>query len=84
MESLITRPATTTHVGLTAEQREAAGVSDSLVRFSVGIEDIADLIADFKQGLAAAEAADAAAGGAVAAVGRAFSGLWGATGTTSS
>ncbi len=51
VESLITRPATTSHSGLTPREREAAGISDGLIRFSVGIEDTDDLLADFSQAL---------------------------------
>ena len=52
VESLVTRPATTSHAGLTPEERARAGVSDALVRVSVGIEAADDLIADFRQALA--------------------------------
>jgi cystathionine gamma-synthase len=45
-------PATTSHVECTAEEREALGIPESLVRYSVGIEDTADLIADLEQALA--------------------------------
>ncbi|MGD1993666.1 MAG: aminotransferase class I/II-fold pyridoxal phosphate-dependent enzyme [Anaerolineae bacterium] len=54
VESLITRPATTSHASLTPAERAAQGVSDSLVRVSVGIEATEDLIADFDQALNAA------------------------------
>src|SRR3954471_20205836 len=50
-ESLITRPAATSHAGLTPEERRAAGIGDGLVRFSVGIEDPEDLIDDLRQAL---------------------------------
>lgn len=69
METLITRPATSTHNGLTPKEREAAGVTDTLIRLSVGIEDEVDLIADFKQALEITE-------GAMEALGRALSGLF--------
>jgi O-succinylhomoserine sulfhydrylase len=46
--SIITHPATTTHGRLTPEQREQAGIRDGLVRISVGIEDIADIIGDLR------------------------------------
>ena len=69
VESLITRPATSTHTGLSPKEREGAGISDTLIRLSVGIEDEADLIADFKQGLAIAE-------GTLGALGRAISGMF--------
>lgn len=51
VESLITRPATTSHAGMTAEQRAAAGIHEGLVRFSVGLEDFEDLRQDFEQAL---------------------------------
>lgn len=46
VESLITHPATMTHAAIPREQREARGVTDGLLRLSVGIEDADDLIAD--------------------------------------
>jgi cystathionine beta-lyase/cystathionine gamma-synthase len=51
VESLIVRPATSTHVGMTPAERAAAGISDALIRVSVGLEDTGDLIADFEAGL---------------------------------
>ncbi|MDX1540829.1 MAG: PLP-dependent transferase, partial [Geminicoccaceae bacterium] len=45
-KSLITHPATTTHQRLTAEQRSALGITDDLLRFSVGLEDPLDLEED--------------------------------------
>lgn len=51
VESLITRPATTSHLGLSKEDRKKIGISDSLVRFSTGIEATEDLIEDFDQAL---------------------------------
>lgn len=51
VESLITRPATTSHLGLSKEDRKKIGISDSLVRFSTGIEATEDLIEDFEQAL---------------------------------
>ena len=51
VETLITRPATTSHAGVPAKERIRMGISDSLVRVSVGIEDAGDLMEDFKQGL---------------------------------
>ncbi len=53
VESLIEHPALMTHGSIPAEQRAAIGISDSLVRLSVGIEDAEDLIADLEQALAA-------------------------------
>ncbi len=52
VESLITRPATTSHSGMSRQDREKAGISDSLIRVSVGIEAAEDLTADFAQALA--------------------------------
>jgi cystathionine beta-lyase/cystathionine gamma-synthase len=51
VESLITRPATTSHAGMTPEQRKAAGISDGLVRLALGIEDPLDLVKDLEQAL---------------------------------
>lgn len=51
VESLITRPVLTSHAGMSPEDRERVGVTDDLVRVSVGIEDADDLIADFAQAL---------------------------------
>jgi len=50
-ETLITRPVTTSHAGLSAKEKERLGISDTLIRLSVGIEATEDLIADFKQAL---------------------------------
>ena len=51
VESLIEHPATMTHASIPAAQRQAIGISDSLVRISAGIEDADDLIADIIQAL---------------------------------
>lgn len=51
VETLITRPATTSHSGLSPEERRRLGISDSLIRVSVGIEATEDLIEDFQQAL---------------------------------
>lgn len=51
--SLVIHPASTTHQQLSAEQQESSGVTAELVRLSVGIEDIADIIADLDQALRA-------------------------------
>ena len=51
VETLITYPATQTHADIPVEIREARGVSDGLLRLSVGIESAEDLIADLKQAL---------------------------------
>jgi cystathionine beta-lyase/cystathionine gamma-synthase len=53
VESLASHSATTTHFALTEEVRQAVGISQGLVRLSVGIEDKDDLIADLEQALAA-------------------------------
>jgi cystathionine gamma-lyase len=57
VESLIETPASMTHARIPAEQRRAAGLADGLVRLSVGIENVDDLIADVEAGLEAARAA---------------------------
>jgi O-acetylhomoserine (thiol)-lyase len=51
-KSLIIHPASTTHRQLTDEQRKAAGAGSDVVRLSVGIEDVEDIIADLEQALA--------------------------------
>lgn len=51
-ETLICHPATTTHASLTAEEQIEMGVSEGLVRVSIGLEDPDDIIADFTQALA--------------------------------
>ncbi|MCC7477209.1 PLP-dependent transferase [bacterium] len=51
IETLISHPASMTHVGLSSEERAQAGVPDGLIRFAVGIEDSADIIADLEQAL---------------------------------
>jgi len=53
VEMLITRPATTSHSGMSPEDRQALGISDSLIRLSVGIEATEDIIEDFDQALKA-------------------------------
>ena len=50
-ETLIQHPASMTHSPYTKEEREAAGITDGLVRLSVGLENVEDIIADLKQGL---------------------------------
>jgi cystathionine beta-lyase/cystathionine gamma-synthase len=50
-ESLVTQPCTTTHHGLPPEERARRGISDAMLRLSVGLEDAADLIADLDQAL---------------------------------
>ena len=51
VESLIEHPAIMTHASIPSEQRERIGISDSLVRLSVGVEDVSDLIADLEKAL---------------------------------
>lgn len=51
VESLVTQPITTTHHGLSPEERAQRGISDGMVRLSVGLEDADDLIADLAQAL---------------------------------
>ncbi len=53
VESLIEHPASMTHASVPAEERRKAGLSDSLIRISVGVEDIADLLEDLNNALAA-------------------------------
>jgi cystathionine beta-lyase/cystathionine gamma-synthase len=53
VESLVGHPATMTHASVPAERRAAIGISDALIRLSVGIEDVDDLIADVQQALGA-------------------------------
>jgi cystathionine gamma-lyase len=53
VESLIEHPAIMTHASVPAEQRQAAGISDTLIRLSVGIEDVEDLMEDLDQALSA-------------------------------
>lgn len=52
VETLVIRPATSSHAGLSAEEREKMGITDDLVRVSVGIEAVEELIEDFQQALA--------------------------------
>jgi cystathionine gamma-synthase len=55
VESLVAHPASMTHAAMDAAARERAGISATLVRLSVGIEDSADLVGDLAQALAAAQ-----------------------------
>jgi cystathionine beta-lyase/cystathionine gamma-synthase len=57
VETLVTHPASMTHGDVPREQRERAGVTDGLVRLSVGLEDPADVIADLAQAIEVAVAA---------------------------
>ena len=51
IKTLITRPAITSHSEMTASERETIGITDKLLRLSVGIEAVEDLIQDFEQAL---------------------------------
>jgi O-acetylhomoserine (thiol)-lyase len=50
-KSLVIHPASTTHSQLTPEQRKSTGTTDDLIRLSVGLEDVTDIIADLEQAL---------------------------------
>ena len=52
-KTTITHPSTTSHGRLSPQERESAGIRDSLIRVAVGLEDVADLQADLARGLAA-------------------------------
>ena len=54
IESLVQHPASMTHASIPADERAAAGLADGLVRLSVGIEDVEDLIEDLEEAFAAA------------------------------
>jgi cystathionine gamma-lyase len=56
VESLIGHPATMTHASIPREERLKAGLADSLIRLSVGIENVEDLIADLDQAISASSA----------------------------
>jgi O-acetylhomoserine (thiol)-lyase len=53
--TLVLHPGSTTHSRLTVEDMKAAGISEDMIRVSVGIEDITDIKADFARGFKAAE-----------------------------
>jgi cystathionine gamma-lyase len=55
VKSLVCHPATMTHASIPPERRRAAGLPDGLVRLSVGIEDVRDLVEDLDAGLTALE-----------------------------
>ncbi|TLX23191.1 O-succinylhomoserine (thiol)-lyase [Thermomonas fusca] len=59
VESLVAHPATMTHAAMSAEARAAAGIGDGLLRLSVGIEHVDDLLADLSDALVRAQAAGA-------------------------
>jgi cystathionine gamma-synthase len=49
VESLIEQPALMSYYELSSEEREAIGISDNLVRFAIGIEDVGDIVVDLEQ-----------------------------------
>jgi cystathionine beta-lyase/cystathionine gamma-synthase len=51
VETLVTRPATTSHSGMSPEDRRRLGISDGLIRVSIGIESTDDLLEDFSRAL---------------------------------
>jgi len=53
-ETLITHPASTTHVGLTEVEQAATGIGPGTIRVSCGLEDSGDIVADFEGALAVA------------------------------
>jgi cystathionine gamma-lyase/cystathionine beta-lyase/cystathionine gamma-lyase/homocysteine desulfhydrase len=53
VETLISHPATMTHAGVGEKVRREVGITDGMVRISVGIEDVDDILADLEQALAA-------------------------------
>src|SRR5659263_401423 len=67
VRSLVIHPASTTHSQLTPEEQLSTGVNPGLVRLSVGIEDVGDIIADLEKGFAAVRALTPAAGETAAA-----------------
>ena len=52
VETLVSEPRLTSHAALSAEDRQRAGIPDGFLRFSLGLEDADDLIADFAHALA--------------------------------
>jgi O-succinylhomoserine sulfhydrylase len=52
-KSTITHPATTTHGRLTEDDRQKSGITENLIRVSVGLENVDDIISDLSRGLAA-------------------------------
>ena len=53
VETLVTRPATTSHSGMLPEDRKRLGITDGLIRVSIGIESTEDLLEDFSKALSA-------------------------------
>jgi cystathionine gamma-lyase len=54
VESLAEHPAIMTHASVPAESRHALGIGDGLIRLSIGLEDVGDLLADLERGFVAA------------------------------
>jgi cystathionine gamma-synthase len=52
VESLVAHPASMTHASMTPEARRRAGITDGVIRLSIGIEDPRDLVADLERALA--------------------------------
>jgi cystathionine beta-lyase/cystathionine gamma-synthase len=52
VETLVSEPRLTSHAALTPEERVRAGIPDGFLRFSIGLEDTDDILADFAQALA--------------------------------
>ncbi len=50
-KSLVTHPATTTHQPIGDEERTLLGITDGMVRFSIGLKDVSDLISDIERAL---------------------------------
>jgi cystathionine beta-lyase/cystathionine gamma-synthase len=59
VESLVTIPALTSHLGMSPEDRKRLGITDSLIRVSVGIEAVEDLVSDFDHALNVASSVSA-------------------------
>ncbi len=55
MESLVCHPASMTHAAIPYEVRQRVGITDGLIRLSVGIESIDDILADLEQAIAESE-----------------------------
>jgi cystathionine beta-lyase len=51
VETLVSQPATLTHLQLSPEERKKTGIPETLIRVAVGVEDADDLIRDFEQAL---------------------------------
>ena len=55
VESLVCHPASMTHASIPKEVRDRVGITDGLIRLSIGIEDIEDLLTDLEQAIAESE-----------------------------